>query len=494
MSINANRLVSISPRVIAGGSADLETNGLVLSKSALIPANPAGVSFSSAAAVADYFGAESAEADFARQYFSGVNNQQKGVSTLWVGRRVDAAASAWLRGVPSVSLADLKKVKDGSLKVTLNGTDKVVTGVDFSSAKTWSDIATTLATAITGVSGAYDSNLKALTFTTTATGADADISVAVPAGSGTDVSASLGLTEGTGAVASPGSEALTPAANMDAICAASMNWVGFTTLYEADEAEALALAAWADINDDFVYFDWQKDPAMLSSLTNQACKAAKLADYNCAAALYGDAQDAAFYLAIGASIDWSREQGIKTWFAKTTSGLSPNVLSDAQADALDSIRCNYLGKFATRNADFKLLNRGYLTGKLYGFIDCLYGMIWFKARLQRSIMDGMVAVNRAPYTPKGYALVSAWMLDPINAAKKNGIIDTGLLLSESQKAQIANEVGQDISDTLFAQGYWYRVEDPDASVRADRGTPVIDLFFTYAGSIQRVAFPLVQIQ
>ena len=30
MSINANRLVSITPRVISGGSADLETNGLIL--------------------------------------------------------------------------------------------------------------------------------------------------------------------------------------------------------------------------------------------------------------------------------------------------------------------------------------------------------------------------------------------------------------------------------------------------------------------------------
>ena len=39
MSINASRLVSITPRVISAGSADLETNGLLLTQNALIPAD-----------------------------------------------------------------------------------------------------------------------------------------------------------------------------------------------------------------------------------------------------------------------------------------------------------------------------------------------------------------------------------------------------------------------------------------------------------------------
>ena len=39
MSINANRLVSITPRVISGGSADLETNGLILTANTSIQGN-----------------------------------------------------------------------------------------------------------------------------------------------------------------------------------------------------------------------------------------------------------------------------------------------------------------------------------------------------------------------------------------------------------------------------------------------------------------------
>ena len=51
MSINANRLVSITPRIIGAGSADLETNGLLLTQNALIPADSPALEFVTAAAV-----------------------------------------------------------------------------------------------------------------------------------------------------------------------------------------------------------------------------------------------------------------------------------------------------------------------------------------------------------------------------------------------------------------------------------------------------------
>lgn len=495
MSINANYLVSITPRVVSAGSADLETNGLVLTTNPLIPADAPALSFGTAEAVGNFFGPESPEAEFANQYFSGVNNQQKGISALWVARRVNAAAAAWVRGVPSATLAELKAVTAGGFKITVNGTEVTVSALDLSAATSWSAMATAIATAIGNtVTGAYDSNLGAFIFTTVSTGDEASISFASSPASGTDLSAMLGLTEASGAVLSSGSDALPAAQNMNLITHVTRNWVGFTTLYSADEAEAVALAAWADIDDDYVYFDWTTDANVLTVSTQSTTKPVALADYNCVASIYGDQQEAAFFLAVGASIDWTREQGIKTWFAKATSGIHARITDDSEAAALDGIRCNYIGEFATRNAEFRLLNRGCLTGNYYGWLDSLYGAIWFKARIQRSIMDGFSANNRVPYNARGYALIEAWLMDPIIACKKNGIIDTGLALSQSQKAQIANEAGQDISDVLYSQGYWYSIEDPDAAVRSERGSPVIGLWYTYAGSVQRIEMPLTQIQ
>ena len=235
---------------------------------------------------------------------------------------------------------------------------------------------------------------------------------------------------------------------------------------------------------------------MTNQSTQATTKAAQLAEnnYNCLAMVYGTAQETAVFLAVGASIDWSAIQGIKTWFAKSASGIKASVLSDEVSEALDDLRVNYVGAFATRNAEFDFINRGCLLSGIYQWIDALYGMIWFKARIQRQIMDGFASINRAPYNAVGFAYVEAWLLDPINDAKRNGVIDTGLALSNSQVQQLLTETNNPtIKQDLYSKGYWYLIEAPSANVRTQRGSPRLGLFFTYAGSIQRIEMPLTAV-
>ena len=97
MPIGASHIVGISPRVLSGGSSDLETNGMLLSKSPLISTNLIAQSFSSAEAVASTFGYESDEYLFAQQYFTGFENAQTSVKTLVIARRIDEAWAAWSR-------------------------------------------------------------------------------------------------------------------------------------------------------------------------------------------------------------------------------------------------------------------------------------------------------------------------------------------------------------------------------------------------------------
>ena len=120
-------------------------------------------------------------------------------------------------------------------------------------------------------------------------------------------------------------------------------------------------------------------------------------------------------------------------------------------------------------------------------------MIWLRAKIQRACMDGFSSVNRVPYTQKGYALIDAWISDPIREAKTAGVIDEGVKLSDAQKAQITQEVGEDISDTLFSNGYWFGIEDPASNVRAERGSPSVSLYYTYAGSVQKLEMPVTAV-
>lgn len=511
--IPASHIVKVTPRVISGGSSDLETNGMLLTQNARIPTNQPAMEFSSASAVADFFGNESDEAKFAQQYFTGVTNQQKAVATLVIGRHVAEDAPAWIRGgIQETTLEEFKAITDGGLALVVNGTPVVAEGIDLSSATSLSEVATLVAAKLTGTVGAYDSQTQSFVFTTEKIGVDAtlgfpDDSLIVSVGKGvvgksrvsiqvkdTDLSTLLGLTVEQGAVISPGASAMVPNASLDAICTVTRNWVGFTTLWEASLEEAQCFAEWADIDDDYVYIDWTQDIRALNQLTQAETKPAKMMDvYNCTISLFGDWRFAAFVLAIGASIDWQRNQGMKAWFGKSASGLSPTVSDEASADALEKIRCSYFGNFATRNDRFQLFNTGELCSSYYGYIDVLYGSIYLRNAIQRSCMDGFTTVNRAPYNETGRAFISAWLQDPINVCLRNGVIDKGLSLAESQRVQIMQEVGQDISTTLFTKGYWVGIEMPSANVRAERGSPVVSIYYAYAGAIQRISAEIVSV-
>ena len=122
----------------------------------------------------------------------------------------------------------------------------------------------------------------------------------------------------------------------------------------------------------------------------------------------------------------------------------------------------------------------------YGWIDTYINTIWLKNVMQVAVMNGLTSVGRTPYNARGYALIRSWLQDPINRALKNGCIDTGVTLSESQKAQVMNEAGLDISNELWINGYYIQVEDAGAQVRVTRDSPNVSCWITYAGSVHRI--------
>ena len=402
--------------------------------------------------------------------------------------------AAWIQSAPiTATLSDLKAVSDGALTINIDGSPVTATGIDLSEAQSLSEVATTVAAKLTGTTGAYNSDLNAFIFTTSTTGATASVGYATAGTGGTDLSSMLGLTQTAGAVLSPGVAAMTPAQNLDAIVAITANWSQFTTLAEVTEQEtAEAYAAWADESDDYVYIFWSTDSKMTRQTTQSSTIAAVLQNtYNCTVMLYTESNDAAAAaLAYPATIKWDQEQGMKVLFGKSATGIAASVTDETVAATLDALRVSYVGQFATRNAEFSFFNRGETASLMYGFYDTLIGMIWLRAKIQRACIDGFSTVSRVPYNAKGYTLIKAWISDPIRAAKTVGVIDTGLALSDSQKAQITQEVGQDISNELFTNGYYLQVDDPDANVRAQRGSPVMSLYITYAGSVQKIEMPV----
>ena len=488
MAIPARQIVDVTPRVINAGVPDLAMSGLLLTKNPLCIYPD--MSFSSATAVGAYFGYDSNEYKAALKYFMGYDNAFKRPDVLKFARRIDTAVAGELIGGSAASLATLKTITAGTFKITVDGTEATVSSLNLSSVTTQSDVATALEAKISGTSVEYNSNLNAFIITSATTGATSAVSVASEISTGTTATL-LGLTASAGAVAQNGKASMDEDANMTAIATADGNWVSFTTLYSADDDEIEALAKWT--NDQkveyafFPYTDSQGDT--VPSNPNNLPNTLKTADYEGTVLIFGTVDHAVAAMSIWASVDWNRYNGLPTMAFRSQNGLAASVTDETVAENLLSMNTNYYGRYASRVEDFTFFYNGKIIGGDFGFIDAYIGNIWLRNALQNAILNGLQQVARTPYTDAGYNQIRAWCLDPINRGLNNGVIQTGLNLSEAQKAQLYNEIGIDVVDQLYTDGYFLLVADPGAQARVERETPVCGLWYTYGGAVQKIELP-----
>lgn len=493
MSINASHIASSTPRVIFGGSRDLEMNGLCLTRNARIPAGRLVAAFDSLSSVGAYFGLDSPERAFADTYFYGYSNKFSAPRSVLFARLVDQPCAGWLRSAPYPDITALKAVPWGVMTLAVDGRECELNALDFSQCASHSDAAAVVNAALVkalGLDGddapelvTFSSLDRCFTITSPTTGADSSVAFV---GYGDGAPAGLpGFTEAEGAITSPGLDALSPAAQMELVQEASRNWVTFTTLEEPTVQEALAWAAWAPFG--YLYVGYTADPKALSAeVSTDLASALKNAGAARSATVYGPTPYAAFLMGAIASIPYNRLDGAITLAFKSQDRLAPTVTKMAQAEALEAKRCNYYGQFATSNDTFELLYPGCMAGGDYAWIDAYVNAIWLNNRVQRALMDGLTRSPRVPYNERGYTQIRAWLMDPVRDALNCGVIEPGIEMDEGQKTELTNEAGLDISMEIKVQGYYIQIKDPGAGTRAQRETPIVNLWFSYCGSIHRI--------
>lgn len=492
MSISASQIVNVIPRVINAGGTDLEITGLLLTDNPLC-VFPGTVSFTSANAVGSYFGETSAEYQAAAKYFLGYDNSFRKPRRLHFARLVDSAIAGSLIGGTAGSMDEMKAITAGGFTINIDGSPKTVTALDLSEATTQSDIAQSIQTQLTGTTVQYNSNLNAFIITSSQTGDTSSVSVAEDTAE--NAASILGLTADAGATASAGSAALEPSANMNSITNITQNWVSFTTMEEQEDDVIEAFSEWANnSNGEYLYcpYTTQENDTNPNAGSNLP-KTLANANYEGVVLTYGGLDYAILVMSIGACIDWDRNNGLVTWAFKSQSGLEASVTDDTTAANCVELNVNYYGRWATRNDDFIQYYQGAMIGGNFGFVDAYVGNLWLRNALQVSLMNGLAQVGRVPYTDEGYTIIRAWCMDPINRALNNGAIDPGVTLSESQRAQLMNEIGEDVSDQILTDGYYLMVADPGASARVDRDTPTLGLWYTYGGSVHKLELPVTAV-
>ena len=484
MTIPASDIVVVNPGVVGSGGNPLALNGVILSKSAYLPTN-AVQTFASADAVSAFFGPASTEYALAQVYFLGFDNSTIKPGTLIFAPFVDTARAAWLQSgsLAGMTLAQLQALS-GSLTVTFNGTAKTAASINLSAATSFSNAASLIQAGFTtpNFTVTWDAVKSVFIFTSSTTGASSTVVEAT----GT-LAAGIKVTSATGMILSQGANVDTPATCMDMVKSKTQNWVDFMTIWEPVTADKTAFAVWTNAqNQRYAYIVWDTDAqAIVNGSTTNFGYLAKTAAYDGVVPVYNTKELAAFVLGSVASIDFSRTNGRITAAFKSQPGFTATVTDQQIAANLLANGYSFYGDYATANDNFNFLYNGQMTGK-WKWLDTFVDQVYLNSQFQLALLSLLTSVKSIPYNESGYSLIRAAMIDPITAGINFGSIRTGISMSASQKAQVNQAAGLDVSTIIEQQGYYLQILDPGAQVRGNRGTPVINFWYTDGGAVQKI--------
>mgnify|MGYP003270723613 CR=1 FL=1 len=491
MPIPLQKDVRIIPGVLSAGGSSLNLNGLVLSESAYIPFGTV-LSFSSASDVGSYFGSASDEYSMAEIYFQGYDGSTKKPGAMLFSRYNADAAAAWLRSgtFKGVALADLKLVS-GVVTLTVDGQSVTSSAINLASVTSYAEAAEAIETAIgASVEVEYDPIKQAFIITSATTGDNSTITYAT----GT-ASEGLKLTAAQGAITSQGQAAAVVTDLMTELLDYSQNWALFTTAFSADDELVLSLAAWTSAQSSrFGYVPYEVSAAakVAGSTENIAYKIQQ-ADYAGIIPVYGRNYHAASVLAYAASLDFDRQEGRVPLKFRSLGGLLSSVESSADYDALIANGYNFYGAYSANNYDTKYWADGTVTGD-FKWLDSFVNQIWLNSQLAQDAIELFQSNRSIPYNAQGKAIIETSFSDTFQQAITFGAIRTGTTLSSQQISEIQNAVGQDVSTTLVAKGYYLYIADPTPAQRAARTSPTMTLWYCDGGSVQKLNLPSIMVQ
>ena len=281
---------------------------------------------------------------------------------------------------------------------------------------------------------------------------------------------------------------------MDMVKSKTQNWVSFMTMWEPVTADKTAFAVWTNAqNQRYMYVVWDSDAqAIVNGSTTCFGYVAKTAAYDGVVPVYNTAALAAFVLGAVASIDFSRVNGRITAAYKSQSGFTATVTDQQIAANLLANGYSFYGNYATANDSFNFFYNGQMTGK-WKWVDTFVDQVYLNSQLQLAVLSLLTSVKSIPYNESGYSLIRSAMLDPILSALSFGAIRAGVSLSQSQKAQVNQAAGRDVATIIEQQGYYLQILDPGAQVRGNRGTPVINFWYTDGGAVQKITIASIDI-
>ena len=483
--IDLGNVINISLSALPQGLTRYKTNNIALFSNETTTAS-SFITATSYNDVVKYYGSSSLTAKMAKAIFTPSNNLRAGEGSLFVFNYggVDATNASTTTGAISATKITALKTISGTadLTITLNGTDKVLSGMNFSNITTVQDIVDILnAQGLDCDIAVTDTNK--IIFKTRMIGTDGSIALkATTGGSGTDIYGSSYLNGGsTTDVAGANASGTTLAA---AVTDAEQNafFGGVLTTQVCDNATVLANSTAIQAT-DHIYYE------AITSLDNIAILGAtvksagngktRLLAYT-SNGNEGAKVAIATYATIASSTNYTGSDTCITMNLKTLTGVAPDL----------NLNQTYINAAASNGVDVYGSIEGLgcvLSNDNNGYTDDITGQLWIKKDLEVAGFNYLRKTNtKIPQTEAGMVGLKSAYQTVLDAGVRNGFIGTGIGWSDQTPIPFGNP--EDFKRNVEELGYYIYslpISQQSQEDRETRKAPVVQIAIKSAGAIHK---------
>lgn len=421
----------------------------------------------------------------APEYFAAVAfaSQNPQAALLQIGRWINTPTSGFLTGgiltATQQLISNWNTISNGSFTISIDGVPINVTGLDFTASLNLNGVAGVISAALIGDATVVWDGSEFIVMSDT-TGVTSTVGFATTEGTGTDISGQLALTSNLALPPIPGFAVETPLEAFIALGVASTNFVGliygcatFPTI-----TDYVAISNYiAASKRGFLQFCPETDSRTLSaSYTADLPSVLLPLDAQYTAVQYSQSPYAACsYAAKALTIDFNANNSTITLMYKTEPTITPEILTDAQADTLAAKRCNVFAQYDNNTA---IIQNGVQSGNLW--TDTAVGSVWFEIGLQYAAFNAVHnTTTKIPQTNPGIGIIYTALTQFCEIAVKNGFLGPGLVWTGPNVGEI--ETGQ-----VLPLGYYIFVQDiidQPLNQRAQRISPTFQVIGTVAGAV-----------
>ena len=495
MSIDISQVVRATGTILSGGAASGEFGrGLLLTKDTTLDGGGGGKVgvYASQSALESVFAANSEPRKAGAAWFA----QTPYPKPLMVGRQNDAAVNTSVVGGTPDPASDIDEVSNGSFRFG----GKEYTGLDFSSASSYTAQAAVLQTKLRADTSAGDTFHNALVsyangrFLVTLAGPQAigEGGLMTAADAGTFVGGMLGLSAAAGARYKRGGPQETVAAALSAI--AAVNGDFYFVLLDASEAgqdSGKEVSEWCQANGRMAVVVSDADETLAGGDTESLAAELYAEQRSRTVCCYDGAAESYLHVSIAArmsAVDFDQANSLITAKFKNCPGIAASEITQTQKEELDRKRCNYYTRFGAR----AFFAEGVTTDPA-AWIDSQYWLDWVVGKIQSEVLNLLSAAKKVPQASAGMAALRNTVNGVMEIGVRNGGIAPGVV-SELMASDIRASTGNQSFDGNLTRGYltWVGALDKQNQTdRAARKSPPIKVWMKGSGALHSANISLV---